>query len=270
MTKFKKVCRGIFGLLLCLTMLGGCSSTPSQDKQNNKVNEVKAAFSTAVEKFLAATHEHSVETVEVSDASMWNTDTQMIWGSKLQFTKREFEANYEVRKNAEGKATDDKLSQMIEKRTGRYPNGTANIYYYTPGDGWHYTDFSGMKSKRTLTLGFEALGSRYSYLMPEAIADDITLTTENNKKVFNFTVKSGYQTLVPADMWTSKDSNVENVEFKGKLAFDEKGDKTTLSLDLKYKDKATNHTLNYTLISNCDNEPHDLPFPSDLSTYKAM
>ena len=255
----KKILSTLFSLLLCATIFSGCSQNASQNKQN----EVNAAFAEAVEKFKNTTHEHKVDILEASDPSIvWDDDT-------VKSIKWEAEINYEVRKNSEGRVTDDKIIKLIQTKTHTSTDGTSKITKtYLPDDGFKYVASDDEKYKYEYEPSFDSFGYTYTYLNPEAL-ENLELTVDGSRKVFNFTIRKvlrfAYFDCGGYALW---DSNVELVDYSGTLTVNENDDNVTLVLNIGYKDKVTGATLKHTTTSERYNSTHKLSFPSDLSTYK--
>ncbi len=257
--RFKKTTSIFFSLLLCVTVLGGCSRNTSQNKQN----EVNAAFAEAVEKFKATTHEHGVDVLEASDPSIvWDDDA-------VKSIKWEYDTNYEIRKDSEGKTTDKKIIELIQTKTYLAIDGTSNITKtYLPGNGFKYCASDDEKYKYEYEPSFEAFGYTYPYLNPEAL-ESLELAVDGSQKIFKFTIwKVLRWAAFDCSNYALWDSNVELVDYSGTLTVNENDDNVTLVLNIGYKDKVTGATLKNTITRECNNSTHKLSFPSDLSTYK--
>lgn len=258
--RVKNILSTLFSLLLCATIFSGCSQNASQNKQN----EVNAAFAEAVEKFKNTTHEHKVDVLEASDPSIvWDNDT-------VKSIKWESEINYEVRKNSEGKATDDKIIGLIQTKTHTSTDGTSKITKtYLLDDGFKYVASDDEKYKYEYEPSFESFDYTYPYFNNTEYLDSLELTIDGSQKIFNFTIKKGLRIAAfDCGDYALWDSNVELVDYSGTLTVNENDDNVTLVLNIGYKDKVTGATLKDTITSECNNSTHKLSFPSDLSTYK--
>ncbi len=257
--RFKKITSILFSLLLCITVLGGCSRNASQNKQN----EVNAAFAEAVEKFKNTTHEHGVDVLEASDPSIvWDDDT-------VKSIKWEYETNYEIRKDSEGKTTDDKIIERIQTKTYSATDGTSKIAKtYLPGNGFKYCTSDDEKYKYEYEPSFESFGYTHPYLNTEAL-ESLELAVDGSQKIFKFAIKKDLRwAAFDCGDYALWDSNVELVDYSGTLTVSENDDNVTLVLNVGYKDKVTGATLKDTITSECNNSTHKLSFPSDLSNYK--
>ena len=250
----------VFSLLLCAAVFSGCSSNSTQNKQD----EVNAAFAEAVEKFKATTHEHRVDVLEASDPSIvWDDDT-------VKSIKWESEINYEIRKNSEGKITDNKVTGLVQTKNHTATDGTSQITKtYLPGDGFRYVDGEEKKIKHKYEPSFESFGYTYPYLNNIEYIKSLELNVDGSQKNFKFNLMKGLR-LAAFDcgdyaLW---DSNVELVDYSGTLTVNENDDTVTLVLNIGYKDKVTGATLKNTITSECYNSAHKISFPSDLNTYK--
>lgn len=259
MFKLKKVSTFLAGILLSVPLFIGCSNQSSQNKQD----EVNTAFAAAIEKLKNTTHEHATDVLEASDPSIVrNNDT-------FKSMKWEYETNYEVKTNSDGKPTDDKITSEVLVKTTNTTDGKTTIKKtYIPGDGYKYVESGNEKYKTEDKLSFQSFEYNFPYFNVECI-DSLNLTTNGSQQTFNFTIKKDYKYADwDCGSYVKWDSDVELVDYSGSLTVDDNSDTVKVVLNIGYKDKKTGATLKDTIISECDNSPHELTFPSDLSTYK--
>lgn len=264
----KRLSTVLFSFLLCVTIFAGCDIKSSEQKQN----EVNADFAEAVQKFKNASHVHGVNLIDATDSSMFNLETIETYGDTLSSIKLDFEINLELQKDGNGNATDAKRDQSITTITTTYSNGDiATATSYELDGGYVYYNDGLNKIKHKNTADFNSTDSVFSYLNPEYL-EEISLSTENNQKIFNFKVMPQYKPLLtnfsPIDDMVRKNSNIEIVGFYGNLVVDGNSDQVSLTVNIEYENRKTNERLTYTLSQNRNNSTHELQFPNDLKDYE--
>ena len=267
MVKIKKISLVLLSMLFCVTMYG-CGTGEKSEQKNNQ-EAVAAEFAKAIEQYKSAKFEHCVDTIDVSSPSILE-DVPIITEGYLTQWKWDDRTVYEIKKDSEGKATDEKIIKELSTETMTFSDGKTESVTTAYKDGYMYYLDSKFKIKHEYKF------KSFEYTEPHLNIDnieDITLTKDGSKNIFKFKLKQDpILARLSATGFIIDDSNVKLVDYSGQLIVDTSNETVRLILNIEFKNQEDGATFKNVIDSECsENVPENVPeleFPSDLDSYQ--